>query len=52
MLVTPVVLLAVLSLYIGFGAENITRVSRHIAAELKDTTPYIKAVLGDYYPKP
>jgi multicomponent Na+:H+ antiporter subunit D len=52
MLVMPVMLLAALSLYIGFGADNIIRVSRHIAAELKDTTPYIKAVLGDFYPKP
>jgi multicomponent Na+:H+ antiporter subunit D len=51
MLVLPVVLLAGVSLYIGFGAENIMRVSHHIAGELKDTTPYIKAVLGEFYPK-
>lgn len=51
LLVLPVALLAGVSLYIGFCAESIMRVSHHIASELTDTTPYIKAVLGEYYPK-
>lgn len=46
LLVIPVVLLAAVSLYIGFGAENIVRISQHIAAEMMDTTPYLEAVLG------
>lgn len=51
LLVLPIVMLAGVSLYIGLCAENIMKVSYHIAGELKDTTPYIKAVLGEYYPK-
>jgi multicomponent Na+:H+ antiporter subunit D len=51
LLVLPVVMLALVSLYVGFGAENIVKVSQHVAGELKDTTPYIKAVLADYYPQ-
>lgn len=47
LLVAPVVMLAVVSLYIGFGAENILKVSRHIAGELLHTEPYVKAVLGN-----
>lgn len=46
LLVGPVVALAAVSLYIGFGAEHIAVLSERIAADLKDTTPYIKAVLG------
>lgn len=46
MLVFPVVLLAAVSLYIGFGAEHIMLLSKHIASQMIDTTPYIKAVLG------
>jgi len=46
MLIVPVVLLAAVSLYIGFFAENVIAVSRHIARELMDTSPYIEAVLG------
>lgn len=46
LLVTPVLLLAAVSLYIGFGAEHIARLSERIATDLKDTAPYIKAVLG------
>jgi len=45
-LVFPVVLLTAVSLYIGFGAEHIMLVSKHIASQMIDTTPYIKAVLG------
>lgn len=51
LLVLPVAILAGVSLYIGFFADNIMKVSLHIANELKDTTPYIKAVLGEFYPK-
>lgn len=46
LLVAPVVFLAAISLYIGFGAEHIMLLSQRIAADLKDTAPYIKAVLG------
>jgi multicomponent Na+:H+ antiporter subunit D len=46
MLVAPVIFLALITLYIGFGAENILKVSRHIAGELMNTSPYVKAVLG------
>lgn len=51
-LVAPVIFLTVISLYIGFGAENILKVSQHIAAQLKDPSPYIKAVLGAEILKP
>lgn len=46
LLVVPIVFLAAITLYIGLGAENITLVVKHIAREMKDTTPYIEAVLG------
>jgi len=46
LLVAPIVFLAGITLYIGLGAENITAVAKHIAGEMKDTTPYIEAVLG------
>lgn len=46
LLVIPVVMLACISLYIGLGAENIVRISQHIAAEMLDTSPYLEAVLG------
>lgn len=46
LLVAPVVFLTVVSLYIGFGAENIMVVSKHIAAQMLDSEPYIQAVLG------
>jgi multicomponent Na+:H+ antiporter subunit D len=46
LLVVPVVLLAIVSLYIGFFAEHIMAVSMHIARELMDPTAYIQAVLG------
>ncbi len=43
--VSPVVLLAAISLYIGLFTENITLVAKQITAEMMDPTPYIKAVL-------
>src|SRR5690606_41853076 len=46
LLVAPIVFLAAITLYIGLGAENIMAVAKHIAGEMKDTTPYIEAVLG------
>lgn len=46
LLVVPIVLLTVVSLYIGFGAETVIQISGHIAGEMMDTTPYIEAVLG------
>ncbi|MBA2500967.1 MAG: Na+/H+ antiporter subunit D [Chitinophagaceae bacterium] len=45
-LVGPILLLSLVSLYIGLGAENIIRLSDQIAAELMDTSVYIEAVLG------
>jgi multicomponent Na+:H+ antiporter subunit D len=47
LLVAPVLLLVVVALYIGFAADNIFRISNHIATELLDPSPYIKAVLGE-----
>ncbi|HEV7331170.1 MAG TPA: proton-conducting transporter membrane subunit [Flavisolibacter sp.] len=52
MLVGPVIFLAIITLYVGFGAENIFKVSRHIAGELLNTAPYVKAVLGPDFPTP
>jgi multicomponent Na+:H+ antiporter subunit D len=46
LLIAPVILMAVVSLLIGLGAEKIIVVARHIAAEMMDTTPYIQAVLN------
>ncbi len=46
LLVAPIALLAAVSLYIGFGAGNITVLAKHIAAEMIDTRPYVEAVLG------
>ncbi len=52
LLVAPVVMLAVVSLYIGFCAEHIMTLSKRIAADLKNTAPYIEAVLGREIIKP
>jgi multicomponent Na+:H+ antiporter subunit D len=46
LLVGPVLLLAVISLYISFFAENIMLVSGRIAGELLNPAAYIQAVLG------
>src|SRR3546814_1270600 len=46
LLVAPIVFLAAITLYIGLGAENVAAVAKHIAGDMKDTTPYIEAVLG------
>ncbi|WP_270088393.1 proton-conducting transporter transmembrane domain-containing protein [Sphingobacterium sp. SYP-B4668] len=46
LLVSPIVLLATTTLYIGLNAEAIVRVSDKIATEMLDTSAYIKAVLG------
>ncbi|RYF78082.1 MAG: Na+/H+ antiporter subunit D, partial [Chitinophagaceae bacterium] len=45
-LIGPILFLSLISLYIGLGAENIYRLSHHIASELVDTSAYVKAVLG------
>lgn len=47
----PLIFLAVISLYIGFGAERMIAVAGQIAAELKDTSTYIDAVLGSVSPE-
>ena len=49
-MVVPVVLLSIVSLYIGFGAEYIIRVSEVIGSELMDPSAYIEAVLGNQNP--
>ncbi|WP_316817721.1 proton-conducting transporter membrane subunit [Pedobacter nyackensis] len=46
MLVLPIGLLAMTTLFIGLNAEMIIRVAEQIANEMLDTGPYIKAVLG------
>lgn len=46
LLVVPIVLLALVSVYIGFAAEHIVLVVDRIATEMLDTSPYIQAVLG------
>jgi multicomponent Na+:H+ antiporter subunit D len=46
-LITPLILLTAVSLYIGFGAENIVKLSSQIANELMDPSAYIEAVLGN-----
>jgi len=46
-IVGPIVFLALISLYIGFGAENVQQVATRVAAELMDSQHYIQAVLGD-----
>ena len=51
MLILPVVSLAAVSLFIGFGAEYVMQISQHIAKEMIDTQPYINAVLGNRLPK-
>ncbi|WP_028298167.1 proton-conducting transporter membrane subunit [Olivibacter sitiensis] len=47
LLVIPICLLAIATLYVGLAAENIVVVVKHIAAEMIDTSPYIDAVLGN-----
>lgn len=46
LLVIPIVLLACVSLYIGFAAEHIVLTVDRIATEMLDPAPYIRAVLG------
>lgn len=46
MLVAPVILLAITSLYIGLGADNIFAVANRIASELLNTSTYVNTVLG------
>lgn len=44
-MIAPIVLLSLVSLYIGFGAEHIQQLSSRIAIELMDHQQYIDAVL-------
>lgn len=46
LMVFPIVLLSGISLYIGFGAENIILLSKRISSELMNPSGYIEAVLG------
>lgn len=45
-MIVPMVFLAMVSLYIGFGAEHIQRLSSRIAVELMNNQLYIEAVLN------
>lgn len=45
LIVAPMVMLALVSLYIGFGAEHVQRLSARIASELLSPESYIRAVL-------
>ncbi|MGB7785612.1 MAG: proton-conducting transporter membrane subunit [Salinimicrobium sp.] len=44
-MIAPIIFLSIISLYIGFGAENIQRLASRIAFELMDNQEYINAVL-------
>ena len=44
-MIAPIIVLAVISLYIGFGAQNIQNLAERIAFELVDNQEYINAVL-------
>lgn len=46
LLVLPIAILGATTLYIGLNAEMIIQVADKISAEMLDTRPYIKAVLG------
>jgi multicomponent Na+:H+ antiporter subunit D len=46
LLVLPIGLLTLTTLYIGLNAEMVIQVADKIATEMLDTKPYIKAVLG------
>src|SRR5690606_37769028 len=48
--VMPILLLATSSLFLGFAAEYVIQVSKHIAADLTDTSSYIVAVLVSLLP--
>lgn len=52
LMVLPIALLALVSVYIGVGAEKVINVTKHIASEMKDNKPYIKAVLGEPVSQP
>jgi len=45
-IVGPIVFLAIISLYIGFGAENIQQLAMRVGQELMNNENYIQAVLG------
>ena len=44
-MIAPIIFLAFISLYIGFGAQNIQNLAERIAFELVDNQEYINAVL-------
>lgn len=46
-LIVPIVLMALVSLYLGFFAENILILVKQIANQMVNTQPYIDAVLGN-----
>ena len=45
--VLPIVILGVVTLYIGLNAEAIINVTDKISSQLMDNSAYIEAVLGD-----
>ncbi len=46
LIITPIILLAVVSLYIGFGASHLQALSERIGMELTDVSGYIEVVLN------
>jgi multicomponent Na+:H+ antiporter subunit D len=46
-MIGPIVFLTLISLYIGFGAEQIQQVSSRVADELLNNQQYIDAVLNN-----
>ncbi|MCA1761876.1 MAG: proton-conducting transporter membrane subunit [Cryomorphaceae bacterium] len=46
MILLPVAMLAVVTIYVGFGAEHLNTLAERVATELLDTKPYIQNVLG------
>ena len=47
LMVLPIAILALVTLYIGLHAEAISKVSGTIATQLMDPAPYVEAVLGN-----
>lgn len=46
LLIAPIMILAAVTLYLGFGAEHIFQITQQISREMLNTEPYIQAVLG------
>ncbi|WP_339611919.1 proton-conducting transporter membrane subunit [uncultured Planktosalinus sp.] len=51
-IIGPIAFLAFISLYIGFGAENIQQVAERVGSELLNNQNYIESVLGKINEQP